>query len=63
MTNTEHAQVHESDRQHQLAQLQKLHLTALRAADGGSNDDEIEALQDLAEAALSMLDDYTAPEL
>lgn len=50
-------------RAHQLAQLQRLHLAALRAADGGSNDDEIEALQDLAEAALGLLDDYTAPEL
>lgn len=46
-----------------MAQLQRLHLAVLRAADGGSNDDEIEALQDLAEAALGMLDDYTAPEL
>lgn len=48
---------------HSLDELRKAHTRALQAADGDSNDDEIEAWRDTAELATGLLPGYQEPNI
>lgn len=46
-----------------ITELRKAHSQALRAADGDSNDDEIEAWRETAELAMALIPGYQEPDL